>query len=94
MNTNKLFIYFRSINYSGLVYLQIHPFTRYLFNDAVNLEDDWRMASSGMLRPVALVKTDVSAEPSASIIRVTRIGELGKTLAGISSQRALVAIYS
>jgi hypothetical protein len=35
------------------------------------------MASSGMLRRVALVRTDVSEEHSASIIRVTRIGELG-----------------
>jgi hypothetical protein len=38
-----------------------------------------RMVSSGMLRRVALVITDVSEEPSASFIRVTRIGEL-KTL--------------
>jgi hypothetical protein len=30
---------------------------------------------------VALVRTDVSEEPSASFIRVTRIGELGATLA-------------
>jgi hypothetical protein len=35
------------------------------------------MAFSGMLRRVALVRTDVSEELSASIIRVTRIGELG-----------------
>jgi hypothetical protein len=42
------------------------------------------MASSGMLRRVALVRTDVSEELSASIIRVTRIGELG-TLAVTSS---------
>jgi hypothetical protein len=34
------------------------------------------MASSGMLRRVALVRTDVSEERGASIIRVTRIGEL------------------
>jgi hypothetical protein len=34
-----------------------------------------------MLRRVSLVKSDVSEERSASIIRVTRIGELGKTLA-------------
>jgi hypothetical protein len=34
------------------------------------------MASSGMLRRVAHVRTDVSEELSASIIRVTRIGEL------------------
>jgi hypothetical protein len=39
------------------------------------------MPASGMLRRVALVRTDVSEELSASIIRVTRIGELGTTLA-------------
>jgi hypothetical protein len=33
------------------------------------------MLSSGMLRHVALVRTDVSEEPSASFVRVTRIGE-------------------
>jgi hypothetical protein len=38
------------------------------------------MVSSGMLRRVALVTTDVSEETSASFIRVTRIGELGTTL--------------
>jgi hypothetical protein len=37
------------------------------------------MASSGMLRRVALVRTDVSEELSASIFRVTRIGELTTT---------------
>jgi hypothetical protein len=37
----------------------------------------WRMVSSGILRRVALVRTDVSDELSASFIRVTRIGELG-----------------
>jgi hypothetical protein len=36
------------------------------------------MESSEMIRRVALVGTDVSEERSASIIRVTRIGELGK----------------
>jgi hypothetical protein len=66
--------------------------------------------SSGMLRRVALVRTDVSEELSASFIRVTRIGELGTTLAvivnrrtlrrntkssvGISSQRTSAASYS
>jgi hypothetical protein len=34
------------------------------------------MASSGMLHRVALVRTDVSEELTASIIRMTRIGEL------------------
>jgi hypothetical protein len=38
------------------------------------------MVSFGMLHRVALVRTDVSEELSASFIRVTRIGELGKTL--------------
>jgi hypothetical protein len=39
-----------------------------------------RMASSGMLRRVTLVRTNVSEELIASIIRVARIGELGTTL--------------
>jgi hypothetical protein len=34
-----------------------------------------------MLRRVAVVRTDVSKELNASIIRVTGIGELGTTLA-------------
>jgi hypothetical protein len=52
------------------------------------------MAPSGMLRRVALVITDVSDELNASFIRMTRIGELGTTLAVISSQRASVASYN
>jgi hypothetical protein len=39
------------------------------------------MASSGMLRHVALVRTDVSGELSASFIGVRRISELGTKLA-------------
>jgi hypothetical protein len=31
----------------------------------------------GMLRHMALVRTNISEEPSTSIIRMTRIGELG-----------------
>jgi hypothetical protein len=38
------------------------------------------MVSSGMLRREAFVRTDVSEECIASIIRVTGIGELGTTL--------------
>jgi hypothetical protein len=38
------------------------------------------MVSSGRLSHVALVRTDVSKELSASLIRVTRIGELGTML--------------
>jgi hypothetical protein len=37
-----------------------------------------RMVSSGLLRLVALVRPDVSEEPGASFIRVTKIGELVK----------------
>jgi hypothetical protein len=47
------------------------------------------MASSGMLRRVALVRTDVSVKLSSSIIGVTKIGVLG-TLA-VTSQRASMA---
>jgi hypothetical protein len=47
------------------------------------------MASCGMLRRVALVRTAVSEELSASFIRVTRIGELGTTIAVTSNQRTL-----
>jgi hypothetical protein len=48
------------------------------------------MASSGLLRRVVLARTDIKKELSASIIRVTRIGELGKTLAVTSSRRQLL----
>jgi hypothetical protein len=37
-----------------------------------------------MLHRVALVRTDVSEEPGASFIRVTRTGELGTTQAATS----------
>jgi hypothetical protein len=39
------------------------------------------MVSYWMLHHVALVRTDVSEELSTSFIRVTRISELGTTLA-------------
>jgi hypothetical protein len=45
--------------------------------------------SSGMLRRVSLVRTDVSEELSAFFIRVTRIGELGTTLAVTNNRRTL-----
>jgi hypothetical protein len=47
------------------------------------------MASSGMLRRVALVRTDVSEELSAPVIRMTRTSELGTTLAVTSNRRTL-----
>jgi hypothetical protein len=42
-----------------------------------------------MLRRVALVRIDVSEERIASIIRVTRIDELGTTLTVTSNRRRL-----
>jgi hypothetical protein len=42
-----------------------------------------------MLRSVALLRNDVSEEPSASIIRVIRIGYLGTTLA-VTSNRSML----
>jgi hypothetical protein len=48
-----------------------------------------RTAPSGMLRRVALVRTEVWKELSASLIRVTRISELGTTLAVTSNRSKL-----
>jgi hypothetical protein len=48
------------------------------------------MERSWMLHRVALIRTDLSEELSASIIRVT-IGELGTTLALTSYRRTLHA---
>jgi hypothetical protein len=47
------------------------------------------MASSGMLRRVVLVRIDVPEELRASINRVTRIGEIGTTLAVTINRRTL-----
>jgi hypothetical protein len=47
------------------------------------------MVSSGLLRRVALVRTDVSEERGASFIRVTKIGELETTQAATSNRRTL-----
>jgi hypothetical protein len=47
------------------------------------------MVSSGMLRRVVLVRTDVSEEPSDSFIRVTRIREL-TTLAATGNRRTFL----
>jgi hypothetical protein len=46
-----------------------------------------------MLRRVALVRTDVSEELSASFIRETRIGELGTTLAVTSNRRTHQVVF-
>jgi hypothetical protein len=49
--------------------------------------------SSGKLRRVALVRTDVSEELSASFIMVARIGGLGTTLALTSNRRTLHSLH-
>jgi hypothetical protein len=68
-----------------VIYLHSYHFCSNVVTDAFRLEcaDIFlvsRVAFSGMLRRVALVTTDVSEELSASIMRVTRIAELGTTL--------------
>jgi hypothetical protein len=50
--------------------------------------------SSGMLHHVALVRTDVSEDLSASFIRVTRFSELGTMPAVTSNRRTLVFLRS
>jgi hypothetical protein len=60
----------------------MHPKAPYLISPR-------RMMSSGLLRRVALVRTDVSEEPGASFIRVTKIGERGTTQAVTSNRRTL-----
>jgi hypothetical protein len=46
-----------------------------------------------MLHRVALVRTDVSEELSASFIRVTGLGELGTTLAVTSLPSSLILAF-
>jgi hypothetical protein len=54
------------------------------------------MPSSGVLRRVALVRTDFSQKYIATIIRVTRVGEQGTTFAvtrnGNTLQRSVVLL--
>jgi hypothetical protein len=52
------------------------------------------MRSSGMFHRVDLVRTDVLEERIASIIRVTRVGELGTTLALTSNRLTLRSLTS
>jgi hypothetical protein len=47
------------------------------------------MASSGMLRRVALVRTDISEERIGAFIRVAIVAVAGKTLAVTSNRRKL-----
>jgi hypothetical protein len=72
------------MTYGNEVYTQ-----RFGTNNLKEEHDYGRMPSSGMLHHVALVRTHVSEELSASFIRVTRICELGTTLAVASNRRTL-----
>jgi hypothetical protein len=45
-----------------------------------------------MLRRVAIIRTDVLEEPIASIIRVTRIGRLGKS--AVTSKRSTLLLLT
>jgi hypothetical protein len=47
------------------------------------------MASSGMFSRVSLVKADVSEELGTSFIRMTKISEVGTTLA-VTSNRSML----
>jgi hypothetical protein len=51
------------------------------------------MTSSGMLRRVALGRTDVTEDLTASFIRVTRICELGTTLLVTSNYLVVYVTY-
>jgi hypothetical protein len=50
------------------------------------------MVSSGMLCRVVLVRTEVSEEFSASFNKVTRICELGTTIAVTSNRRSVLPV--
>jgi hypothetical protein len=62
----------------------------YLFRNPLRV---WSMPSSGMLRRVALVRTDVLEKRIASIIRLTRIGKL-RTTSIVTSNLMMKAMRS
>jgi hypothetical protein len=57
-------------------------------------KESWTAPSCGMLRCMALVRIDVSEETITSIISVTKIGELGTTLALNTNRDTLVVLRS
>jgi hypothetical protein len=74
---------------TDLVNLLGSQWRRNVFRVRYELYSSWRMASSGMLRRVTRLRTDVSGELSDFFIRLTRIGELVTTLAVTSNRRTL-----
>jgi hypothetical protein len=83
----KFFFYFPLAQFYHFIFSVFFVRISYVWVLSVlNSHMIWRMLSSGMLRLVAHVRTDVSEERSVSIIKVIRIGELG-TLAVTSNRR-------
>jgi hypothetical protein len=69
------------------LYFSLFPLVTYkLMKTKSNLLILLRIVSSGLLRRLALVRTDVSEEPGTSFIRVTKIGELATTQAATSNR--------
>jgi hypothetical protein len=64
------------------------------FTESENKKLPWRMVFSGMLRRVVLVRTDVLEEFSASLIMVTRIGEIGTPLAVTSNRNTTLYFFA
>jgi hypothetical protein len=67
-----------------------HTLSHYIahsFNQSLKHSCISRLPSTGMLRSVTLVRTGASEEVIASIIRVTRIGKLGKLAVTSSRSR-------
>jgi hypothetical protein len=87
---------FISLCFSIFTFLSfsILPYTHVLFFPSCPISLNFPFCvfvsvSYGTLRRVALVRTDISEELSASFIRVTRIGELRTTLAVTSNWHTL-----
>jgi hypothetical protein len=77
-----------------------HKAAKHIFTIGLKHNEWWRMPSSGMLRHVVLVRTDVLVERIVSIIRVTGISELvtsavisNWSMPHISLRHVLVASY-
>jgi hypothetical protein len=62
--------------------------------DLEKSNDISRMPSSGILRHVVLVRTDISEERITSIVRVTRIGALGTALVVVAVVAAAVLLLT
>jgi hypothetical protein len=71
---------------SYILYLILYDLFRTMWDLRFSRQWLWQMASSGMLRRVALVRADVSEEFRTSIIRVRRIGERWATLTVTSNR--------